>query len=112
MLKTLYQWAKDTLDDAHPYDGRPPSRLGCVDVRIYADPQDEDDVEFLNHVQQLDVIRDQGRTPPAALIDYFAERYLQRDILQHANCSFETYLDRPLLVEHMRDDLAPTPSHS
>lgn len=111
MLQTIYQRAKEYFGPRHPYD-RPPSRDGCIDVSVYAEPQDEDDEEFLNAVQQLKVIQEQGRTPPMDLLDYFADRFLEREIVQVVGCSFETYLERPLLVEHIRDDIAPNPQSS
>jgi hypothetical protein len=105
VLNALYQWARDRLAPT-PEDDRPPRRLGCIDVEVYAEPQSDGDIEFLQQVQRLKTIHAQGRTAPIALQRYFAERYLERSIRQRAGCSFETYLKRPLLVEHIRDDLA------
>jgi len=105
MLDSIYQWARDTIARHAPKD-RPHPRLGCIDVEIYAEPQDENDEEFLQQVQRLKMIQAQDRTPPIALQRYFAERYLERGITQRVGCSFETYLKRPLLLEHIRDDIA------
>ena len=84
----------------------PPRRLGCIDVYIYAEPHDADDVEFLQHVEQLKSIQRQGRTPPIRLQEYFADRYLARNVTSQVGCSFEVYLEHPLLVEFILADRA------
>ena len=94
----------------------PPRRLGCIDVDIYAEPHDADDVEFLQRVEQLKSIQRQGRTPPIRLQEYFADRYLARKVTSQVGCSFEVYLEHPLLVELILADRAAEsrapPEHS
>jgi len=105
MLKKIYRRAKEYFELERPYD-RPPSRDGCIDVTIYADPEGEDDEAFLQQVQRLKAIQAQDRTPPVALQRYFADRYLDWGITHLVGCSFQVYLARPLLVEKIRDDIA------
>lgn len=87
---------------------RPMSRLGCIDVDIFAEPQDGDDLVFLRRVEQLKQRQKRGRQPTRRLLDYFADRFEAREIARHVGCPFETYLKRPLLIEEIRNDLAET----
>jgi len=95
----------------HRTTDRPPSRLGCVDVEIFATPRDESDVTFLRRVKELKRLKKEGREPTTGLMDYFADRFDRLEIRRIVGCPFRTYLERPLVVEEIRNDLAST-NHS
>jgi len=114
MIQTLYQRVKDAFSGfSWPHDRteRPPSRLGCVDVDVFVTPRDEDDVTFLRRVKELKQLQKQDREPTTALLDYFADRFERLEIGRIVGCPFDTYLQRPLVVEEIRNDLAST-NHS
>ena len=110
MLKTLYKRAKDAFSAfSWPYDRtrrQPPRRLGCVDVEVFATPRDESEVTFLRRVKELKQLQKQDREPTTALLDYFADRFERLEIGRIVGCPFDTYLQRPLVVEQIRNDLA------
>jgi len=109
MLQALYdrftefmRWYRKTVSD-----GRPGPHLGCLDVEIYAEPTAREDVVFMRRVEELKARQEQDRGPTRALLTYFAERFEALDISRLVGCTFEVYLRRPMLVEQIRDDLAP-----
>jgi len=80
--------------------------LGILDVSVYAEPSGSDDFIFLRRVEELKALQEKGKPPHRTLIDYFADRYLERSISRYVGCPFERYLSHPLLVEQIRDDIA------
>jgi len=118
MLKDLFlrakDWGRAVVHTVPPFSlmrrltERPPSRDGCVDVDIFATPRDEDDVAFLRRVKELKRLRKCGDEPTTRLVDYFADRFDRLEIRRIVGCPFRTYLERPLVVEQIRNDLAST----
>jgi len=109
MLKSLYLQAKEWVGRLSSQNGRrsrPPTRLGCVDVEIFATPRSEDEVSFLQRVEQLKEAQQGDRPLPNGLIDYFAYRFHRLDIPEILGCPFDVYLKRPMVVESIRHDLA------
>jgi hypothetical protein len=103
MLQALYDRFSDFM---RWYRGEFPDG-GCLDVEVYAEPTAREDVVFMRRVEELRARQEQGRAPTRALLTYFAERFETLDISRLVGCTFEVYLRRPMLVEQIRDDLAP-----
>lgn len=106
LIDAVRRWVSRPARGGYVDREGPLRRLSCIDVHIYAEPHDADDVEFLQHVEQLKSIQRQGRTPPIRLQEYFADRYLARKVTSQVGCSFEVYLEHPLLVEFILADRA------
>ena len=89
----------------------PRPRLGCIEVEIYALPQDDDDIEFCREVEAFYAAKRSGAELTTAQVDYWADRYNSKQIGRDGT-TFTQYLEDPIIVEALRTASQPTPSHS
>ena len=89
------RWRKVTGQD------RPRPRLGCIEVELYALPQDDTDVELCRQVEAFYAAKRQGNDLSTAQVDYWADRYNAQQIGRDGT-TFTQYLEDPIIVEALR----------
>ena len=105
--QTFLNWLKSWFNvssNLPRHRDRPPSRLGCINVEIFAEPKTDSDARFLRMVERLKRAQGDGALPNG-LLEYFSDRYRRLGIGRTVGCPLDVYLKRPMVVEQIHDDL-------